>query len=120
MWRELEAYCRFNSFELVHCFVDTGQSAFGTSFQEPPAGANFLLRLGNLDLGVKIASCRNRTCRSTHQYQLLTRPDTQIDSQKIRSDAMLIELMRRWPRLNGEIQRALLQLVDGYFKGQGT
>ncbi len=33
---------------------------------------------------------------------------------------MLIELLRRWPRLNGEIQRALLQLVDGYFKGEGS
>jgi hypothetical protein len=33
---------------------------------------------------------------------------------------MLIEIIRRWARLDAGIQRALLQLVDGYFKGEGS
>jgi hypothetical protein len=67
------------------------------------------------------APCRNRTRNRVVHYQLLTRPDSQIDSQKLRSDAMLIEFIRLWRRLDERTQRALLGAACAYeLSGGGT
>jgi hypothetical protein len=57
------------------------------------------------------ARCSVRTCKTALQHKTLTVADSQIDAQKIRSDAMLIELMRTCQWLRGGIQRALLELA---------
>jgi len=108
---------------LRHATVETTQQWYAYLLEDVPSiGMNdFVPAAWRCKRVIILRDAGNRTCRSTRHYQtLLTRPDTQMDSQKIRSDSMLIELMRRWPRLNGGIQRALLQLVDGYFKGEGS
>jgi hypothetical protein len=60
------------------------------------------------------ARCRVRTFTASPEHQALASTDTQIDSQKIRSDAVLIELMRAWPKLGVTIQRALLDIAQSY------
>jgi hypothetical protein len=59
---------------------------------------------------------RVRTYTTSTEHQALASADTQIDSQKIRSDAVLIELMRAWSKLGGSVQRALLNLAQSYLK----
>src|SRR5206468_9052480 len=66
------------------------------------------------------APCRNRTCNRIVHYQLLTRPDSQIDSQKLRSDAMLIEFIRLWRHLDERTERALLVAACAYEIGGGA
>jgi len=56
----------------------------------------------------KCARYRVRTCTISLQHKALTVADSQIDAQKIWSGAGLIEFMRRWRRLSGDMQRPLL------------
>ena len=60
------------------------------------------------------ARCRVRTCITRPDYEALPGYDSQIDSQKLRSDADLIELMRLWPRLSVPMREALLASARAY------
>jgi hypothetical protein len=62
------------------------------------------------------ARCRVRICTTDAEDQALRSSDSQIDSQKIRADAVLIELMRTWPKLGATVQRALLDIAHSYLK----
>jgi hypothetical protein len=57
------------------------------------------------------ARCRVRTCRSDIEHQALTLPDSQIDSQKIRQSANLIEVIKGWGRLPEGLRSAVLAIV---------
>jgi hypothetical protein len=72
------------------------------------------------DIPLESAPCRNRNRNRVVHYQLLTRSDSQIDSQKLRSDAMLIELIRLWRQLDERTQRALLGAACAYEISGGT
>jgi hypothetical protein len=58
------------------------------------------------------ARCRVRTCISPVERQGVASADSQIDSQKIRSDADLIELIELWRGLSRPMQCALLAVAQ--------
>jgi hypothetical protein len=64
------------------------------------------------------ARCRVRTCINPVERQGLARADSQIDSQKIRSDADLIELIELWRGLRRPMQCALLAVAQAYAEDQ--
>jgi hypothetical protein len=51
-------------------------------------------------LTINGARCRVRTCTTAVEHKALTVADSQIDAQKICSDAGLIEFIRLWRRLS--------------------
>jgi hypothetical protein len=53
-------------------------------------------------------------CMPAVGNQGLSAHDTEIDTEKIRSEAGLIELIRRWLSLDVKMQRALLAAARAY------
>src|SRR5207248_10477263 len=60
---------------------------------------------------------RTRTYNSLPQHQALTSANAHLDAHKLRSDAMLIEFIRLWRRLDKRTQRALLAAACAYDLG---
>jgi hypothetical protein len=60
---------------------------------------------------------RTRTYKNLSEHQALTSADSQIDTLKLRSSALLIEFIWAWPRLGITLQRALVDIAKSYLKG---
>jgi hypothetical protein len=62
---------------------------------------------------------RIRTYDSLRQREALTTADAPLDAHKIGSDALLFEIMERWPKLSEEIKRAVLAAVRACSRKEG-
>jgi hypothetical protein len=60
---------------------------------------------------------RTRTYNSPPEHQAVTKANAHLDAHKLRSDAMLIEFIRLWRRLDNRTQRALLAAACAYDLG---
>jgi hypothetical protein len=54
---------------------------------------------------------RTRNYNSPAEHEALTKAGAHLGAHKIRPDALLVEVIERWPELSDEIKRAVLATV---------